>query len=48
MIPSEAEVRLDVRALPDEDVDKLIEEMKRVIDEAALLMTGGSSFAFKQ
>ena len=38
MIPSEAEVRLDVRALPDEDLDKLIEEMKRVINDRRALL----------
>ena len=33
VIPSEAEVRLDVRATPDEDMDKLLDEMKRVIND---------------
>lgn len=34
IIPSEAEVTLDIRALPDEDIDRLMDEMKRVINDA--------------
>lgn len=33
VIPSEAEARLDVRALPDEDYDRLCEELRRKIDD---------------
>ena len=34
VIPSEAEATLDIRALPDEDMDKLFDEMKRVINDS--------------
>jgi len=33
VIPSEAEATLDVRALPDEDMEKLYAEMRRVIND---------------
>jgi acetylornithine deacetylase/succinyl-diaminopimelate desuccinylase-like protein len=33
VIPSEAEATLDVRALPDEDMDKLYAEMRRIIND---------------
>jgi acetylornithine deacetylase/succinyl-diaminopimelate desuccinylase-like protein len=33
VIPSEAEATLDVRALPDEDMPKLVEEIKKVIND---------------
>jgi len=36
VIPSEAEATLDIRALPDEDIPKFYEEMKRVIDDPAV------------
>lgn len=36
VIPSEAQVRLDVRALPDEDIDAFLTQMKRVIDDPAI------------
>jgi acetylornithine deacetylase/succinyl-diaminopimelate desuccinylase-like protein len=36
VIPSEAEATLDVRALPDEDMAKLYEEMKKVINDPAV------------
>ena len=36
VIPSEAEATLDVRALPDEDMPKFYEEMKRVINDASV------------
>ncbi len=36
VIPSEAEATLDVRALPDEDLPKFFEEMKRVIGDPAV------------
>ena len=34
IIPSEAEATLDIRALPDEDMARLLDEMKRVINDA--------------
>jgi acetylornithine deacetylase/succinyl-diaminopimelate desuccinylase-like protein len=36
VIPSEAEATLDIRALPDEDMPKFFEEMKRVIGDPAV------------
>jgi acetylornithine deacetylase/succinyl-diaminopimelate desuccinylase-like protein len=36
VIPSEAEAVLDIRALPDENIDKFYEEMKRVIGDPAV------------
>ncbi len=36
VIPSEAEATLDVRALPDENIPKLIEWMKNLIDDPAV------------
>ena len=36
VIPSEAEATIDVRALPDEDVPKFYEEMRRVIGDPAV------------
>jgi acetylornithine deacetylase/succinyl-diaminopimelate desuccinylase-like protein len=33
VIPAEAESELDIRALPDEDLDGLLEELRRVIDD---------------
>ena len=36
VIPSEAEATFDVRALPDEDMAKLYEEMKKVINDPAV------------
>lgn len=36
VIPSEAEVRLDVRALPDENMETLLAEMKKVISDPAV------------
>lgn len=36
VIPSEAEATLDIRALPDEDIDKFFEEMRRVIADPAV------------
>jgi acetylornithine deacetylase/succinyl-diaminopimelate desuccinylase-like protein len=36
VIPSEAQVRLDVRAFPGEDMDKLLAEMKTVINDPAV------------
>lgn len=43
VIPSEAEARLDVRALPDEDMPKLLAEMKKVINDPAVeIVTAGA------
>jgi acetylornithine deacetylase/succinyl-diaminopimelate desuccinylase-like protein len=36
VIPSEAEATIDVRALPDENVEKFFEEMKKVINDPAV------------
>jgi acetylornithine deacetylase/succinyl-diaminopimelate desuccinylase-like protein len=36
VIPSEAEVRLDVRALPDENMETLLAELKNVIGDPAI------------
>ena len=36
VIPSEAEATLDVRALPDEDIPKLLEELRKVINDPAV------------
>ena len=36
VIPSEAEVTLDIRALPDEDMPKFFDEMKKVIGDPAV------------
>jgi len=36
VIPSEAEATFDIRALPDEDMTKFFEEMKRVIGDPAV------------
>ena len=36
VIPSEAEANVDIRALPDEDIGKFYEEMKRVINDPAV------------
>jgi acetylornithine deacetylase/succinyl-diaminopimelate desuccinylase-like protein len=36
VIPAEAEATLDVRALPDENIDALIAELKRLIDDPAV------------
>jgi acetylornithine deacetylase/succinyl-diaminopimelate desuccinylase-like protein len=44
VIPSEAEVRLDVRAFPGEEMDRLVDEMKRVINDPAVeIVQAGSS-----
>jgi acetylornithine deacetylase/succinyl-diaminopimelate desuccinylase-like protein len=46
VIPSEAEATLDVRALPDEDMPRFIEQMKQVINDPQVEIlpnnTGGS------
>jgi acetylornithine deacetylase/succinyl-diaminopimelate desuccinylase-like protein len=36
VIPSEAEATLDIRALPDEDMQSLLAEMKRVINDSQI------------
>ena len=36
VIPDQAEATLDIRALPDEDMDKFIGGMKRIIDDPAV------------
>ena len=36
VIPAEAEALLDIRVLPDEDMDKFIAEMKRIINDPAV------------
>lgn len=36
VIPSEAEATLDIRALPDEDINKFYDELKRVIGDPAV------------
>jgi acetylornithine deacetylase/succinyl-diaminopimelate desuccinylase-like protein len=36
VIPSEAEATLDIRALPDEDMTKLYDEMRRVINDPSV------------
>ena len=36
VIPSEAEATLDIRALPDEDIDRFYAEMAKVIDDPAV------------
>lgn len=39
VIPSEAEATIDIRALPDEDMPKLIDWMNRLIDDPAVEIT---------
>lgn len=47
VIPSEAEARLDVRVAPGEDMDRLLDEMKRVINDPAVeIVNGGGSRPF--
>ena len=36
VIPAEAEVSLDIRALPDEDMSAFVKELRRVIDDPAI------------
>jgi acetylornithine deacetylase/succinyl-diaminopimelate desuccinylase-like protein len=36
VIPSEAEATLDIRALPDENMPKFMEEIKRVVNDSAI------------
>jgi acetylornithine deacetylase/succinyl-diaminopimelate desuccinylase-like protein len=41
VIPSEVEARLDVRAFPGEDMDRLVDEMNRVINDPAVEVVRG-------
>ena len=43
VIPSQAEATLDIRALPDEDMPKLLEEMRRVVGDPAVEIVSNSS-----
>jgi acetylornithine deacetylase/succinyl-diaminopimelate desuccinylase-like protein len=43
VIPSQAEATLDIRALPDEDMDRLYDEMRRVIADPAVEIVPSSS-----
>ncbi len=36
VIPSEATATLDVRALPDEDIDRFVDEIRKVVDDPAV------------
>jgi acetylornithine deacetylase/succinyl-diaminopimelate desuccinylase-like protein len=36
VIPGDAEATLDIRAVPDEDMDKLVADLKRLIDDPAV------------
>jgi len=36
VIPAEAEATLDVRALPDEDMDAFVAELRRVVDDPSV------------
>jgi acetylornithine deacetylase/succinyl-diaminopimelate desuccinylase-like protein len=42
VIPSQAEATLDVRAVPDEDMPKLYEEMRKVINDPAVEIVGNT------
>ena len=44
VIPSEAEATLDIRAVPDEDMPRLVEEMRRVINDpqVEIVSSGGT------
>ena len=43
VIPSQAEATLDIRALPDENMDQLYAEMKRVINDPAVELVTNAS-----
>jgi acetylornithine deacetylase/succinyl-diaminopimelate desuccinylase-like protein len=43
VIPAEAEATLDVRAVPDENIDAFVAELKRVIDDPAVEIVRGSA-----
>ena len=36
VIPGDAQATLDIRAVPDEDMDKLVADLKRLIDDPAV------------
>jgi acetylornithine deacetylase/succinyl-diaminopimelate desuccinylase-like protein len=36
VIPGDAEANLDIRAVPDEDIDRLVADLKRLIDDPAV------------
>jgi acetylornithine deacetylase/succinyl-diaminopimelate desuccinylase-like protein len=36
VIPGDAEATLDIRAVPDEDIDKLVSDLRRIIDDPAV------------
>jgi len=36
VIPSDAEAYLDIRALPDEDMDRFCDMLRKVIDDASV------------
>ncbi|MCC7418242.1 MAG: M20/M25/M40 family metallo-hydrolase [Acidobacteria bacterium] len=36
VIPAEAEATLDIRALPDEDMDAFVDQMRRIVDDPAV------------
>jgi acetylornithine deacetylase/succinyl-diaminopimelate desuccinylase-like protein len=36
VIPSEATATLDVRALPDEDIDRFVDQLRKVVDDPAV------------
>ena len=42
VIPSEAQAYLDIRALPDEDMEKFIEQMRNVIDDSKVEINTGA------
>ena len=39
VIPSEAEATLDIRALPDEDFPKFLEQLKQIVNDPAIEIT---------
>lgn len=43
VIPSEAEATLDIRALPDEDMDRLFDEMRRLINDSQVEVVPNTS-----
>ncbi len=45
VIPSEAEATLDIRALPDEDVPALLDQIRKLINDTAIEVVKGSGAA---
>ena len=45
VIPSEAEATLDIRALPDEEMPALLEQLRRVINDPAIEVARVTSLA---